>query len=140
MHWLEQSQTYADLLMGSPNASFNDRKLVYACDRASELPGLFGKPYLIPPRRRPYAVEPGDMDDVLARNKGLPSGRHYIPEWLPLVQCIAQFTCPETVRDESKDFSCLTVVWYQDDFGVDDRMTEELRKVDWAAHAHDILF
>ena len=69
MHWLEQSQTYADLMMGSPNADSNDNQLVYACEPASRLPGSFGRPYLIPPRRRPYAVEPGDMDGVLARNK-----------------------------------------------------------------------
>jgi hypothetical protein len=127
-------------MMGSPNAESNDSQLQYAFDRASEFPGSFGKPYLIPPRRRRYAVEPGDMDSVLARNKDLPPEQHYIPEWLPLVQCTAKFTYPETVRDESKDLSCLTVVWYQDDFGLDDAATEDLRKINWAAHACDIRF
>ncbi len=80
------------------------------------------------------------MDTVLARNEGRPPEEHYIPEWLPMIQCTAKFTYPETVQDKSKDLSCLTVVWYQDDFGIDDTATDELRKLDWSTHACDILF
>jgi len=134
---LTQSLAYASLLEGTPNKKSNDHSIRGALDRARRAHGALGEPYLIEPERRDYFREKGDMQCVLERQRDRPAELKHIPEWLPPVECIGVCHSTTPARDRTKDASSLTVVWYQDDFGIDDRAIELVRLVDWDRHATD---
>ena len=60
-----------------------------------------------------------------------------IPEWLPEVTCIGHFQSITPARDQSKDMSSLSIVWYQNEFGIDQSAVEYLRRIDWEHSAVD---
>lgn len=107
-----KEMTYRGLMMGRPNSERNDDRLKQAIDYATDhhchIPH---KPYLIEPPRRQYFRKPGDMDRT--------NSDHWTAEWLPVVTCIGEFQSVMPARDDRKDFSALTVVWFEDDFGAD---------------------
>jgi hypothetical protein len=58
----------------------------------------------------------------------------HVPEWLPQIECVGVFRSINPAQDKA---SSLTILWYQDDFGVDWQAFERLRIVDWDQHAID---
>lgn len=129
---LHQETTYAGLLVGTPSRESNDWAIENALRAAQERCAGGAKPHLIPPPRRDCLREPGDMRE-------LRSPRH-VPEWLPMVRCIASFKDVDTVRDHDKDLSVLTVVWYQDEFALPilEPALSQLRALSWEALAVDV--
>src|SRR4051812_12389166 len=70
---LRQWMTYGGWLEGVPSKRFNDRFVETAVHKAQE---NGGRAHLLPPRRRAYLREPGDMDST----RGFQRSE---PEWLP---------------------------------------------------------
>lgn len=134
---LKQSRAYAGLLEGTPDKTSNDRTIQWALDRAKRVSTSLGDPYLIEPERRDYRRERGDMQFIVDWQNDRPAEMKRIPEWLPQIVCVGVFRSIRPVRDQSKDASSLTIVWFQDDFGVDSRAEEQLRSVDWDELATD---
>ena len=131
---LDQSMTYAGLLEGTPDGEANDWQIEDALREAKRrcLPGA--QPHLIPPPRRDYLRKPGDMQWAVARSP------HHIPEWLPMVQCIATFS--GSARDPTRDLSHLVVVWFQDEFALPilQPAVDQLLSLDWDSLAVDFEF
>jgi hypothetical protein len=119
-----QSRTYAGLLEGSPNPKWNDRLINEALERARRMLGGRGPAILIPPKR----IDLEEMSEIDVR---------YVEEWLPQVECIADFQSISPARDMAKDASSLTIVWYQCDFGLESTAIDEIRTVDWERYASD---
>ena len=130
------SRTYAGLLEGTPNERSNDLSIKWAMDRVRR-DAPQGQLHLIEPERRDYFRHPGDMQSVLDRQQERPLELKHIPEWLPQIECVAEFHSIGPVRDSTKDASSLTILWYQNDFGLDEVSIERLRNVDWDQHATD---
>ena len=106
---------------------------------ATEHPHTIGQPHLIPPATRDYFRIPGDMDIIRERTSKLPPEWERDPEWLPLVRCIGVFQS-DALSSESMDASCLTVVWYQDEFvmPIAPSIMAELQSLGWDALASDV--
>lgn len=134
---LTQSRTYAGLLEGTPNRASNELSIEWALERAQKGNESLGQPYLVEPERRDYLREPGDMQPILDRQHDRPAELQRIPEWLPGIECVGMFRSVQPARDKSQDASSLTVVWYQNDFGLDPYAMERLRAIDWEEHATD---
>lgn len=132
---LTQTRTYAGLLEGTPAKWSNDSVIERALDDAGRVSGSIGKPLLIPPERRDYHQRPGDMQRVLDRQTGREI--KHVPEWLPEVESVGVFDSISPARDENMHASSLTIVWYQNAFGIDPQAMERLRLVDWERYAHD---
>jgi len=133
---LVQSRTYWGMMLGSPNNKSNDRNIDRAIKlAANHLVGEMGTPHLIHPNRRNYRAEPGDMDDIQAKTSR-------VIEWLPHVRCIGVFTSFPPARDESKFQSCLTVVWYQDEYAMpfDEEVLKAIKSMNWNKLAADLDF
>src|SRR6516225_9726749 len=74
---LTQQMTYGGLLEGTPTSRLNDEILRGLTDRVRKDPLMPGHvPFLIPPARRDFLREPGDMARI-QRDK-------WIPEWMPV--------------------------------------------------------
>ncbi len=157
---ITQARTYAGLLEGTPNKRLNDQLIAEAIQRASKNPSggqqpeaggfmnwVFGRKgkksslpepiCLVAPDRRDYAEEPGDMQHVLDRQKDYPPQMMHIPEWLPEIECAGVFRSFQPARDALRDMSMLTIVWYQESFGLVRADLEKLRDVDWDRYAED---
>ena len=134
---LTQSRTYAGLLEGTPDRKSNDLSLEWLLARARKDPASKGKPYLVEPVRRSFLRVEGDMQYVLDQQSDRPPEFRRIPEWLLPIECIGIFRSHSPARDHTKDASSLTVVWHQDDFGIDSQAVERLRSVDWEQYAVD---
>jgi hypothetical protein len=131
---LNQRMTYAGLLEGTPDAASNDFYIESALKEAERYCVHGAQPHLIPPPRRDYLREPGDMRRVMEwsprRN----------PEWLPTVRCIGSFQDVDKARDPARDLSVLVVVWFQDEYAMPIREPAlgQLVALDWRALATDI--
>jgi hypothetical protein len=99
-----QRMSYAGITSGTPDKSVNDEYVEAAFKAAQTLCIQRAKPHLIPPSRRDYFREPGDMREGIERRPT------WIPEWLPMVRCIGSFLSPRPARDPKKDASVLVVV------------------------------
>jgi hypothetical protein len=132
---LDQQMTYAGLVDGLPRSRFNDRLIESAMRDAERYCVVGTLPHLIPPPRRNYLWEPGDMQPVVAQ-----SGGAHVPEWLPEVRCIGAFKDVVKVRDPSRDLSVLVVVWFQDEYALPIRepALSQLLELDWESLATDI--
>lgn len=115
----------------------NDHLIQWVLDRAEGDIESIGEPLLIPPEPRGYFREQGDTQSFLDRQHDRPASMKHIPEWLLQIVCVGVFRSIRPARDNTKDASSLTVVWYQDDFGLDPDATERLRAVGWDQHATD---
>lgn len=133
LEWLEQNQTYSGMLEGVPNKKANDWGIDVDMSRAADREYTSGDPYLIPPRRRDYLRDPGDMNEIREQKSHYPKEWERDPEWIPLVCCIGCFKSVSPARDQEKHGSCLTVVWYQDDFAlpIDAEILQSLKQLDW---------
>ncbi len=130
---LHQSMTYDVWLEGAPSAWSNDRIVAGILQEAKQYCAGGARPLLIPPVRRDFLREPGDM----ARHVSL---RGRVPEWLPMVICMGVLQDEFPVRDQSKTLSVLTVVWFQNEFAppIDAGVFEQLLVIDWERLATDI--
>lgn len=139
MKRLEQSLTYAGLIEGVPNKKTNDWRIEHDLRRAARDGQIVGEPYLIPPQRRDYLREPGDMDVLREQKSHYPKELERDPEWLPLICCIGYFESIKAARDPKMDGSCLTIVWYQDDYAlpINDKILQTLKQLDWDRLAFD---
>jgi hypothetical protein len=120
---LHQYRTYAGLLHGEPTIGLNDERIQKAIVRAREWIFRPVGPVLIEPER----VEPTEH------------GPH-TTEWLPRTICIAQLQDPNApTAGSGMGFSFLSVVWFQEDFAlpIGEAALEEIRRIDWDAHAED---
>ncbi|MFC5748003.1 hypothetical protein [Actinomadura rugatobispora] len=97
---VEMRMTYGGLIEGVPTATFNDRAIKRAAERASE---RFMRPvYVVPPERE---VQEGPTTGF----RGEPV------ELLPAMECMGFFDGPPTPRAEDDWWtSSLAVVWFQD--------------------------
>jgi hypothetical protein len=131
---LDQRMTYAGLLEGTPDAQSNDRRIKHALREAERYCPSGAKPHLIPPARRDYLREPGDMQRVIEWSS------RCTPEWLPLVQCIGSFKDVVKARDPTRDLSVLVVVWFQDEYALPilEPALGQLLALDWESLATDI--
>jgi hypothetical protein len=137
---LTQSQTYEGMLEGTPAQRSNDRRIEWALTYVRELCSSIGEPCLVSPARRAFRKEPGDMDQVLEMQRELPPEIRRIPEWLPEVRCIGMFESFSPARDQTMDASSLTVVWFQDEFGIDSDALARICEIDWDQYAVDWSF
>ncbi len=131
---LDQVMTYAGLLEGTPNHESNDRHIEYALEEAGRRGVVGVRPHLIVPPRRDYLRKPGDMQRITEQSP------HWIPEWLPTVQCIGHFKSGVTARNPEMHVSVLTVVWFQDEYAppIQEPALGQLLGLDWEALALDI--
>ena len=136
---LIQSRTYSGLLLGTPDKESNDEKIRTLLDKTRNERFCEAEPYLIEPERRDYCRQVGDMQFTLEQQKDRPIECRRIPEWLPFVECIGLFHSL-AARDQTKDGSALTIVWFQKDFGFDEKAIEDLRSVDWDRYAVDFEY
>jgi uncharacterized protein (TIGR02996 family) len=130
---LDQRKTYAGLLAGTPDRESNDHHIRSALMEAERHCVQGARPHLIPPPRRDYRREPGDMQPLVDRSP------HHIPEWIPAVQCIGSFE--GTPRDPNMHLSVLTVVWFQDEYALPIRepALSQILDLDWKSLAVDVL-
>ncbi|EDL59004.1 hypothetical protein [Gimesia maris] len=142
LNQLEQSQSYAGMMEGVPNKKANDWGIDVDLCRAVRREYTLGEPYLIPPRRRDYLREPGDMDEIRKQKSHYPKEWVMDPEWLPLICCIGCFKSVSPVRNTEMHGSCLTVVWYQDDYAmpIDPEVIRSLKQLDWDRLATDFEY
>jgi len=132
-----QFLTHSGQLAGAPTKKMNDGRIDRAIKNSRNLLCSIGKPFLISPERKNYRRFPGDMKDSIEyMQKEFPE-LSYIPEWLPEVECIGVFNSDSPAHDKSKDCSSLTIIWYQDDFGIDSKAMELIVEVDWDLYASD---
>ena len=122
---------------GTPNKKSNDLDIKWSLEHAKQANESDGQIYLLEPERRDYFRENGDMQSVIDQQDNRPVELKHIPEWLPQILCVGLFRSIQLARDQTKDGSSLTIVWYQDDFGFDRHAIERLRQVDWDKHATD---
>lgn len=132
----DQSMTYVGLFLGTPNRELNDYLIQEAVSKAKKDYAYGTQPYLIFPKRRDYLREPGDMQEL--RNNSL----SHVPEWLPMVTCIADFFDVRPVQDKNKALSSLTVVWFQDEFAlpISPSILKHIQCLDWERLATDHCF
>jgi hypothetical protein len=128
--------TYSRLLDGVPDAKTNDRFIESAIQRAEQHCFLGNKPALIPPPRRDYLREPGDMEILRSQRE---RHRRRNPEWLPRVGCVGTFRSYATAHG---DQSALVVVWFQDEYAppIQEPALGWLLSLDWDSLATDFDF
>jgi hypothetical protein len=63
----------------------------------------------------------------------------YEPASIPPVVCLATFESMAAARDPNADCSSMKVVWFQNEFAlpIDPGVLQEIRTLDWRAHATD---
>ncbi|MHC5536784.1 hypothetical protein ACYOEI_00755 [Singulisphaera rosea] len=131
---LDQEMSYAGLLEGTPDAKTNDWYIESSLRVAARrcVPGA--RPHLIPPSRRDYLREPGDMRPIVEHSP------HRTPEWLPMVRCIGVFKDVGTARDPDRDLSVLVIVWFQDEYAlpIQEPALDQLLALDWDSRAFDV--
>jgi hypothetical protein len=126
MQSLNQWSVYAGLLEGLPTRQMNARQLehIVAATREKDQ----HEPYLVVPVERPIEI-----------GRPYPFGD---PAALPSVACLARFHSFRPARDSSKDYSELTVIWFQEDYAFP--LSEEahlaITSIDWDARAEDHEF
>ena len=110
--YLEQWPTYEGVLCGRPNSRINERFVVSALDKARERDPYGAEPFLLAP----------PAGDLLLR-----------------VTCIARFDSSQLARPGSEPYSSLTVVWFQEEFGMPGagRVLEQLSALEWEVLAAD---
>jgi hypothetical protein len=127
--------TYGGLLEGTPTSRLNDEILRGLTDRVRKDPLMPGHvPFLIPPARRDFLREPGDMARI-QRDK-------WIPEWMPVITCIGMFESALPARNQEMHASCLTIIWLQDDYAmpISDAALESIKSIDWTSYAFDFEY
>lgn len=131
LYRLDQTMTYAGMIEGLPSEQLNDDLIEWSLKSAQKASPNH-PPYLIKPVKRSFIRTPGDCDHARERFSG-PA------EFLPNVRCIGAFSSQGAARDKTKPMSLLTVVWFQDEYGLptNPELLEQLRMIDWDNLAED---
>ena len=113
---IKQWHTYSGLLEGMPTTKMNSQILSGVKEDAKKFCG-FKEIYVIEPEQTP----------ILFEGK-YPFGD---PASLPGVACIAEIWHYLPFRDETKDFSALGLVWFQNDyaFPIDNDILEKIKSI-----------
>jgi len=129
---IHQEMTYRGLVEAVPGRELNDGCIRGAIQEAGRLCMPGASPLLVPPARRDYHRRPGDMD-----KRNAVSGKPV--EFLPSITCIGIFDDALPAHDANKDYSELTVVWFQDRyvFPIDETVVSQIRALDWDKLATD---
>jgi hypothetical protein len=132
LHALHQWLTYSGWLEGRPTREWNDRIVARALRKAEACCAEGAAPVLIPPDRRPYLRDTGEIDPG-----DDPVGR--TAEWLPVVTCVGVFLGP-TARDQSKHVGVLSAVWFQPEYAppIGEPSAGRLRDLNWIKVATDV--
>ena len=135
---IRQSMTYRGLLEGVPDSDLNGRLMNSAREEGQRLSINRGMPYLVLPERRDYLSTPGDMDDLGEGGGLLSAFRGRKPEWLPVVNCMAEFECL-SAKNPNMDASSLVIIWFQDEYALplSEAALRSIKVLDWHAHAID---
>ena len=130
LYALFQYRTYSGLLEGLPTRALNKKLVGRALEYANVKLWLGGAPYLIPPVEAAIGLSKEDWF--------LPEEEHE-PVNIPPVVCLATFESLTPALDPDADFSSLNVVWFQKVFAlpIDPGVLQEIRALDWRAHATD---
>jgi hypothetical protein len=123
---ISQDLTYGGLLEGWPTAELNQRIIDRTVRRAREA-DQGREPYLLTPVQTPMNYH---------SDRPYPFGE---PASIPSIIVVAEFRCSDTARDPDKDYSDLTIIWFQDEwaFPIASPALEALQQIDWERHAHD---
>ncbi len=123
LRFLKQWDVYAGILEGLPTRQGNDAELKALVDEARQRDGH--DPVLITPTQRP-----------LENDGPYPFGD---PAALPEIGCVGRFHSNDPARDRSKDYSDLTIIWFQDDyaFPISPDVERAILAVDWDRLARD---
>ncbi|MCY2977864.1 MAG: hypothetical protein NTU79_04265 [Planctomycetota bacterium] len=123
---LYQFRTYEGLIEGLPTRERNARKVPYICNEAAELWKI-----------RVHLIEPSET--TIEYDGKYPFGT---PAILPGTVCFGLFSSLQPARDNSKDGSELTIVWFQNDFAfpIDDSVRQAIRTLDWDSIAVDYSY
>ena len=109
---LHQALTYAGLMVGVPYKSAND-DIIETLRKNAGLQYFNGRPpHLLPPPRRDYHKEPGDLAEIAET-----CTQSCKPEFLPAVACAAWFAWPGDFNDEPDEW-IHAVMWFQDEFAM----------------------
>lgn len=129
-----QALTYAGLMVGVPYKSAND-DIIEALRKNAGLQYFNGRPpHLLPPPRRDYHKEPGDLAEIAET-----CTQSCKPEFLPAVACVAWFAWPGDFNDEPDEW-IHAVMWFQDQFAmpIDANVLQQLRSLRWYQGATQI--
>ena len=120
-----QDRTYEGHLAGYPHKRMNDETIERLLAKAPKLTSDQGKPLLIDP-----------VISVRDRGARAIMGPE---ERLPEVACVARFDSNALAKIGSEPYSSLTIVWFQEAFGVptDATILEQIRAIDWEDRATD---
>ena len=117
-----QNHTYSGLLCGYPNKKMNDMNIKKAMRSARNKMDSKAT-YLVPPPLLEVKIDDSVKqfyaDEEVMR--------------IPSITCYAQFESSSIKWDKGSDASCLTIVWYQDDFAlpIDESVVEHIKAIDW---------
>jgi hypothetical protein len=131
---LTQEMTYGGLLEGTPTSELNDRILQSTMDRVrKDAAALRQAPFLVPPARRDFLREPGDMASLQRGG--------WTPEWMPAIICISRFESLPA-KDQDMHASALAIIWLQDDYAmpISDAALESMKSIEWASYAFDFEY
>lgn len=111
---LTQYRTYSGTTDVLPTKKLNDRIIQLTMEKASRF------------RVEVYTIQP--KLTPLAYNGGL--SQIFI---LPRITCIAKLVYPEPIQDRNKDFSALTLIWYQNHyaFPIDSHILYAIKNMPW---------
>ncbi|WP_433932510.1 hypothetical protein AB3662_48225 [Sorangium cellulosum] len=126
---LRQYLTYEGMLEGLPTVERNKEQIEELVSEHRDNPYPGG----------PYLIRPTEVPIELPEDDPYPFGT---PSALPRVTCIGRFDSLDPARDQSRDFSGLVVIWFQDDFAfpIDPAVVAQLLAIDWEAHAADMEY
>jgi hypothetical protein len=113
---IKQWQIYSGLLEGMPTTRMNNQILKDVKEDAKKFCG-FNEVYLIEPIQAPIQYD-----------GKYPFGD---PASLPPVVCIADLWHYTAFRDETKDFSSLGLIWFQNDyaFPIDEEVIKKIKQI-----------
>ncbi len=124
---ISQWQTYSGLLEGFPTIELNARILSDAKEYARNYCGL-EEIYLIEPQQK-----------IIEYEGKYPFGT---PSALPGITCIALLRYYKAVRDEKMDFSCLGIIWFQEDyaFPIDQNILDKIKIIPFTSIAGEFSY
>ena len=105
---IEQFLTYANMIEGHPSQGYNE-EVIYREGKDKR----FNEIFVIEPKQRQISYLSEDNYSI------------------PLVTCRVTVQSNKNLKDASKDFSSLRIVWFQDDyaFPIDKEIIEKLKEI-----------
>lgn len=125
-----QWRTYTCLLEGIPNKQFNDEIIASAMQSARHKVDSSVPIHLLTPFREKLNF---------SRNKSIRPSREY--ERIPAIACVAAFESLEPARDKTCYYSCLTFLWFQEDWAlpIARPIVTQIRNTNWNDLAEDCI-